>query len=654
MPSKFLQVLDAFNSLLRTDYISLNDVEKLGSLAEYYVDYFGYLPQILTESDQLIVGRRGTGKTTLFYRAFVECTRSWRNAPECFAKPRTLGIYVDLNKSQPLDDELSFEQLEHIFVGEICDAITNQMARLWPELNKEPNLFSRLFRATELKNVLEVKNLLARFAELLRNGIPRLVDHSEPVQIKESQTVSTSQTTGAQGTVNISSPSVQANLSQTITEMNTSEHETSTKTVYRLMISDILKLLDELKEKAGLSAIFLFIDEYSALSDSFQGRFTTLLRKMLGTHAGVFIKLGAITDKYTLGSSIILQRDLFELSLDLDAYVERSGHLKEAMDGLREQVEAIVTARLKAYKCPPLNEIFNLKYDWMWVALSRSAMGVPRTLGTVLKQAWSRAQNSTAKRIRQGDISFGIQYASKAYIDQMLGAAKGGIAIPAVIAEIWDALIMRAQEERDLTRTSEASHFMVVPRLEYILKYLNMFFVVHLLSAGSTSKKQRTSRSMYCFDFGICEENRLGFSTDRDMFRQQRFVYDDVLSPFEKFFNSPTERTYRCPVQGCGRTFKESELKIKGEFLNYCPAHRVDLIVDDLLIPITNQDFTEEEIKIIGAIRSATKADQKFAQQIADDVGCHRQKVSKFAEKLERDKLIQREKISDKYIYFGK
>jgi hypothetical protein len=290
----------------------------------------------------------------------------------------------------------------------------------------------------------------------------------------------------------------------------------------------------------------------------------------------------------------------------------------------------------------------------MWIALSHSAMGVPRTLGTVLKQAWSRAQNSSTKRIRQGDITFGIRYASKAYVNQMLGAAKGGIAIPAVITDIWDALITRAQAERDLTKNSEASHFMVIPRLEPMLKYLNMFFVVHLLSSGSSSKKQRTSRSMYCFDYGICEENRLGFSTDRDMYRQQRFVYDDVLSPFEKFFSTPVEKTYRCPVQGCGRTFRESEITIRGELLNFCPVHRIDLVIENIPTLATLHDFTEEEIKIVGAIRAATKADQKIAQQIADDVGCYRQKVAKFAEKLERDGLIRREKISDKYIYFGK
>jgi hypothetical protein len=40
---------DALNSMLRTDYIPLSDTIKLSLLADYYIDYFGYLSQILGE-----------------------------------------------------------------------------------------------------------------------------------------------------------------------------------------------------------------------------------------------------------------------------------------------------------------------------------------------------------------------------------------------------------------------------------------------------------------------------------------------------------------------------------------------------------------------------------------------------------------------------
>jgi len=113
------QIDDAFNSMLRTDYVPLKDTAKLNLLAEYYVDYYNFLNQILSENDQLIVGRRGTGKTTLLYRALVDCMRSWESGRETAAKPRTLAIYVDLNKCQSISetDGEDFTDFEHIVVS---------------------------------------------------------------------------------------------------------------------------------------------------------------------------------------------------------------------------------------------------------------------------------------------------------------------------------------------------------------------------------------------------------------------------------------------------------------------------------------------------------------------------------------------------------
>ncbi len=138
------KVDDAFNSMLRTDYIALRDTAKLSLLAEYYVDYYGFLRNVLSDSDQLIVGRRGTGKTTLLYRALVESMRSWDREQPAIAKPRTLAIYIDLNKCQALSDLQSdeYSDFEHVFVSEFCDAITEEISRNWPAVNSQPGFFS--------------------------------------------------------------------------------------------------------------------------------------------------------------------------------------------------------------------------------------------------------------------------------------------------------------------------------------------------------------------------------------------------------------------------------------------------------------------------------------------------------------------------------
>lgn len=144
---------DAFNSMLRTDYIPLRDTLKLQRLSRYYVDYFGYLRQIVGETDQLIVGRRGTGKTTLLYRALIECIHSWSQNGESRAKKRTLAIYLDLSKCQTLSDTNSneFSEFEHVFVSELVDNIREELIRNWPDLGKEPGLFKKIFSRDETR-----------------------------------------------------------------------------------------------------------------------------------------------------------------------------------------------------------------------------------------------------------------------------------------------------------------------------------------------------------------------------------------------------------------------------------------------------------------------------------------------------------------------
>lgn len=66
----------AFNSILRADYISLDNIKELSLLEDYFIDYFGILNGLLQKQDNFISGRRGTGKTTNLLRGYYECLKS--------------------------------------------------------------------------------------------------------------------------------------------------------------------------------------------------------------------------------------------------------------------------------------------------------------------------------------------------------------------------------------------------------------------------------------------------------------------------------------------------------------------------------------------------------------------------------------------------
>lgn len=642
---------DAFNSMLRTDYIPIRDTEKLQRLARYYVDYFGYLRQVVGESDQLIVGRRGTGKTTLLYRALIECIHSWNIKSKTEAKNKTLAIYIDLSKCQTLSDttEANFAEFEHVFVTELVDSIKEELLRNWPGLGTESALLNKIFYPQESKQKAETIDALKRLSLIITSGIPRTEEEAGPRKLKRKDTEAMTQGAKAGGKIAPNTLEASAEFSESFSSSSDSEIEFTQLVRSRLSIADLLRVLGDLREACKMSHIVVLIDEFSSLSSDLQRRFSTLLRKMLGNHAGVYLKLSAITDNYSLGSAIILQRDLFELSLDLDSFVERSGTLNSAMDGLVDLTRELIVERIKEYTNLFPQNLFEAPED-AWIELSRSGMGVPRTIGIALKQAFYRSLQAKGSGIRKSDIEYGIKYASKAYLNQFLGAC--GVAIPSYCETIWNSLLDRGIEERTKAE-APCSHFMLLPKNEDKLRYINMFFLAHLVTKGRTTKKEKLSRSLYVFDYGVCLENNLEYGTDKNTIRQQRFAYDSALAEFDIYFVRSEEKKFQCPE--CKRVYKESELFIAGHTLKFCPADRNDL--EEMFTDKANtSSYTEEEMKIIGAIRSSQEEDNLLARQVADDVGCYVQKVAKFGEKLEKERIIQRKIVEDigKNIYFKK
>ena len=642
---------DALNSMVRTDYIPIGETTQLQRLRKYYVDYFGHLRQVLAPQDHIIVGRRGTGKTTLLYRALIECVESWSDATT-IAKPKSLGIYLDLSKCQPLVDKANgdFVDFEHIFASELVDALKTELNRTWPALNSEKGLFDSIFSASDRRKKEDTKKAIEKLASVISSGVLRTIDASGTQKLRSATEVVQESRNSIGVTLSPNQLSIKGEESDAIKSAEKLEAEGGVTTTYRLTIQDVLRNLGEIRKAAGISHIVLLIDEFSALNLDLQLRFSTLARKILGNHEGVFLKICAITDNYSLGSSIILQRDLFELPLDLDAYVEHHGSLGSAMDGLKELAKSIVTTRLKAFG---LNESISLfeDEDSAYEDLSKSSMGVPRTLGIVVKEAWNRSVIQGRSKISKTDVEYGVKYASKAYLKQFLGAC--GVAIPQFNNDIWDGLLQRAIRERAKSESGGASHFLALPEHESKLKWLHMFFLIHLIESGRTTKKEKESRNLYAFDYGICIENNIKYDTDKNLVRQQRFAYDDCLQPFDHLFQRNREPEFKCPVYQT--VYRESELLIGGKILlSFCPRDKTDLM--PLITTVQGiSDFTEEEIKIVGAIRSAKQEDRLIARRIADDVGCYVQKVSKFGERLQKESVIQREKNEDegKFIYFG-
>ena len=119
------KVREAFNSILRADYISVSDVNQLSELNDYYVDFLKNLPKVLQSQDSYINGRRGTGKTTLSMRAYYECLKTISPTVEeksvILGKKKILPIYIDLSQCKDVFCDGEAETFERSFILHLID-----------------------------------------------------------------------------------------------------------------------------------------------------------------------------------------------------------------------------------------------------------------------------------------------------------------------------------------------------------------------------------------------------------------------------------------------------------------------------------------------------------------------------------------------------
>jgi len=179
--------------------------------------------------------------------------------------------------------------------------------------------------------------------KVLVEGITILSGRTSNVQLKEKSE--------KEANINAKFSLSQPEIGSSISETTESEKVTESHQIRGLNIQEFYNKINEIRKKAGIEIIFVFIDEFSDLNVESQQKFSVLLKKLFGSKINMFFKIGVITDRYDFGDKILIGRDLFHIPLDLNEYVERFGGTVPAIKKMQEFVEKIILKRLESY-CP--------------------------------------------------------------------------------------------------------------------------------------------------------------------------------------------------------------------------------------------------------------------------------------------------------------
>lgn len=635
---KIQKLRGAFQSILRADYISIDDIQQLAQLDDYYVDYFNNIPKVLQDQDSYISGRRGTGKTSLLMRCYYECLKTVSSKISkrslIFNDKKVLPLYIDLSQCKDIFEKEDEKNIEHNFIKYLMKELKEQLAIM--------------FEQSKMRIFKEDTSKMPEFdfiSQALIEGITikREVTAQELTQ-KESM---------RDGMAVGLSPE-KLGLDVKIEDGYETEIVKSISETTNFNVQELLSALGAIRRNSKIDSIYVFIDEFSDLSDIEQKEFSALLKKLLGSKNNIFFKVGTITDRYDFGEKIIIGRDIFPIFLDLNDFVEKYGGIVTALRQLDDFTISLISKRLETY-CSDiiLNSVFDENIDEIITRITREAMGVPRTIGMILQNALIQTELSGKRtNITITDINVGIQETRKIYFSQFQGAVKKRI-IPAFYMDMWNSILNRALAEKNKNKKEPkpSSHFMLDPMRK---KYMNIFcenFLIHFLEESRASK-YGGNYLLFSIDYGICVENNILFAEEKDEFTPARFIYDNTIAQYDCYFVEEQLKSYKCPE--CERIYKEEEVaqaKVKRCF--ECDAKLIEIIHRE--VPMTEGNYTEVEVKILGLIGSLNEEEAMSASEIGDAIGCTWQKVSNWCSKvLGKQELINVKRVGGKNYYFDR
>lgn len=627
---------DTFDTLLRTEYKDFNDVQELNN---FYIDKFNYLFKTLSKNNNFIVGRRGTGKTTLLYRAYLECMLSFKKnyESEFLSTHNNLGIYIDLNKINTFKND-NIENFERDFLLDIVNEFRNQVKIFW-----KTDLLTFI---TDSKS--EVEKIFREIEELIING--KMIDISGNVLLEKVKINNVK----ASAETDFSSVKISG-----VSEENNSNKSNVSMSSVEMSVNLFYEKLDEIRKKAKINNIFIFVDEYSSLNEYKQIKLSKLLKKLFESRINIYYKIGVIADNYNFGE-LRLDRDLYEISLDLDVIISSAGSIEKGFENLSLFTKHLLEKRIKHFFIgKKLTDIFLEKdLDNILLELTKASMGVSRTLGKILSQSLINSLNNNSDYIKISHIRESIRYISKQHNNIFAGMISKGIIEPEYLLLLND-ILERARQEQSKNKEKQSSFFTWEPVKEFYLSKLEENYLLHKIQHNQSLKDRKKDIDVFAIDYGLCLEHKLNYYSsskekrqDRD-FTQSRFFYNDIAIKYDNFFLQ--EDIYKCGICGDKIVYLKKDLTLpNGKVISFCPNHNEQhlSVIKNKVSEIKR--YTEEEEKIVGLLANIKKVDSVKANEIQREVGVSPYKIAWFIKKIEEEEgFLKRIKTKSPYEYYG-
>lgn len=610
-----------------------------------------------------LIGRKGTGKSTIFLRAQKSVLKEKR-VLSTYVDIKTVyesaqvnpSLLTELGRQNGALPEAALQQLLlmtsflRALVSGIRDDLSKQLSSSWRLRVKESFTGSYADLSAKLEDFVATLDdpqfvSVQGFRTPHRRGMARLATEDGGGLRLDADT--------ERGL------SAGIDLSSTLAHSEETEEDYSDVLMRSINIQQLILALKELLEPLSIKHLYVFVDDFSELPLPAMRAVVDVLIAPLNNWSDELVKfkVAAYPGRIYYGS--LDKSKIDEVSLDLHKLYGQTtvGDMEEkGVDFTRRLIEK----RFEHFELSAETFIESRSAQAVWTALFQASLGNPRTLGYILVFIYE-SQVLYGRRITVS----GVRDAARRYYEDKL---EPYFNMGRFLHESFDerstifslkellenfvnrARALRSKESSSVFRKIEGyhptSHFNVSPSFESLLSTLELNFF--LTKYFEMSNKDGQKVSIYALNYGLCVKYNITFGRASDTRQLRTYLIERVFdynSIIQDYIASNQE--IRCDT--CDSLFPYDRLQALLAYNMLCPECRtgkcevtnISRKYEDLIRSVNSEQMLPStELGILQTLSSEPKA--LFAADIAAEMDVSHQLVGRRAKRLAEQRLVER------------
>ncbi|MGJ5050883.1 hypothetical protein ACQR09_27745 [Bradyrhizobium oligotrophicum] len=664
---------DAAQSLKLYRRAELLDQKDRPLIEQLYVDPLpndAVLSAMIRPNTTFVIGRKGTGKSTVFQRAQHEI-RKQKRAVSAYIDIKTVfeSASVDpvlLSRVSAEQKVLPEDQIRQILLyrafiravlQEVQSELKKQVSGSFLDMLRE-KLGKGRHQVFEALNELIDSSEKPDFADV--TGFEGL-ERSEKEALKESSAAKIR--TSAKANAGEKGAGAEFEAEASIDRSGAVEQGTESsyaRVLLRTMnITGVIEELQSILNLIEVRNLFIFIDDFSELPEAAMRIFVDTILAPLNNWSNELVKfkLAAYPGRIYLGKLDPLKMD--EIYLDLFK-LYGSNDVSSMEEKAVDFTYRLLENRIQHYCKMPFSSFCGSNVDDVVRNLFFASLGNPRTLGHILFNlqeshvAYSRGV--TARSVRDASVKF---YDEK--IEPFFGMQKfrqetfSERSSAFSLKELLEDIVVRARELKayrgstlfkEMEGLPPTSHFHVVSELDELLSTLELNFFLTKYFEMKDRDGQKVS--VYALNYGLCNKYAIEFGRPSGK-REYRLYFVERIFDFTAILRRYLQQNQEIRCQGCGEVYGIDKLSSLAMFDMLCPKCRkgvcqvinlskkysevLSSIRPELLLP-------EIELGVLETLHAENR--ELYAREIAEELDCSYQLVGRRGLIMEQRGLIDR------------